>query len=328
MRILAAGAPVAAARGPGDRPLGGGRRGDRGLPATVFDGVLPAVRSAWPRETTWFTPGETLRSVGCANGTWATGWTGHALGYDDDGLRFVPAPANGRSGSAIFDAEQRTDRGPASRPHAATTPKALPRRSPRSTGPSPPRPKPCRPRPVRKCCSRRNAGPTAAGRGPAAPNGFHASRKTAARTRPLPHAARRAAADLKPLDDKLAKIADLLSEMKARAGATGSAGAGVPLALPVPVWAQPAEAADPQARKAAQEALQTAGQAIDTARGAQAETAKLAQLTEGLAANVKQVAEQANKLGAAREDQRGHPETRHAGRTVRAAQAAGGREGG
>jgi hypothetical protein len=49
--------------------------------------------------------GSTLVSVGCSNGSWATGWKGHALGYDGNDLRFIPVPANGRSGSAIFDAD-------------------------------------------------------------------------------------------------------------------------------------------------------------------------------------------------------------------------------
>lgn len=50
-------------------------------------------------------PGDALVSVGCANGNWSTGWKGHALGCSGSELRFVPAPANGRSGSAVFNAE-------------------------------------------------------------------------------------------------------------------------------------------------------------------------------------------------------------------------------
>ncbi len=52
-------------------------------------------------------PGDTLGSVGCARGAWATGWQGHAIGYDAADLHFLPAPANGRSGSALFDATGR-----------------------------------------------------------------------------------------------------------------------------------------------------------------------------------------------------------------------------
>lgn len=45
-------------------------------------------------------------SVGCAGGAWSTGWKGHVLGYESDGsMVFLPPPANGRSGSAVFDAE-------------------------------------------------------------------------------------------------------------------------------------------------------------------------------------------------------------------------------
>jgi len=50
-------------------------------------------------------PGETLVSVGCAAGAWATAWRGHARGYSGGDLRFLPVPAGGRSGSAIFDAD-------------------------------------------------------------------------------------------------------------------------------------------------------------------------------------------------------------------------------
>ena len=57
------------------------------------------------RESYAVPAGATLSSVGCANGTWSTGWKGHALGYNGGDLHFLPTPANGRSGSAIFDAE-------------------------------------------------------------------------------------------------------------------------------------------------------------------------------------------------------------------------------
>jgi hypothetical protein len=74
------------------------------VPEEVFGGVLPSVIPIAPRD--YAVPaGATLTSVGCANGTWSTGWKGHALGYDGGDLRFLPVPANGRSGSAIFDGE-------------------------------------------------------------------------------------------------------------------------------------------------------------------------------------------------------------------------------
>ncbi|NQU22625.1 MAG: trypsin-like peptidase domain-containing protein [Candidatus Nealsonbacteria bacterium] len=73
------------------------------LPESLFAGVLPKVIPVAPRGYV-IAPGQTLTSVGCANGSWSTGWKGHALGYRDRDLHFVPTPANGRSGSAVFDA--------------------------------------------------------------------------------------------------------------------------------------------------------------------------------------------------------------------------------
>jgi len=70
----------------------------------AFDGVLPCVIPIAPRDHA-VSAGATLSSVGCANGTWSTGWKGHALGYNGGDLHFLPTPANGRSGSAVFDAE-------------------------------------------------------------------------------------------------------------------------------------------------------------------------------------------------------------------------------
>jgi hypothetical protein len=67
-------------------------------------GVLPAVVPLAPRDYT-LSPTATLTSVGCANGAWSTLWQGHLLACRDGELRFLPVPAGGRSGSAIFDAE-------------------------------------------------------------------------------------------------------------------------------------------------------------------------------------------------------------------------------
>ena len=73
---------------------------------SAFAGVLPPVVPLAPPD--WVaTAGQTLASVGCAGGAWATGWKGHALGYGNADLHFLPAPANGRSGSALFDASGR-----------------------------------------------------------------------------------------------------------------------------------------------------------------------------------------------------------------------------
>ena len=73
------------------------------LPESLFAGVLPPAIPVAPRGYA-IAPGQTLTSVGCANGSWSTGWKGHALGYQGRDLHFVPTPANGRSGSAVFDA--------------------------------------------------------------------------------------------------------------------------------------------------------------------------------------------------------------------------------
>jgi hypothetical protein len=74
------------------------------LPESSFGGVLPAAIPVAPRDYK-ASEGTTITSVGCAQAGWSTGWKGHALGYQGRDLIFVPPPANGRSGSAIFDAE-------------------------------------------------------------------------------------------------------------------------------------------------------------------------------------------------------------------------------
>jgi len=77
-----------------------------GLQAREFGGILPKVIPlALPQ--TVVRPGETLTSAGCSNGAWATAFEGHALGYSGTDLYFVPPPANGRSGSALCNAEGR-----------------------------------------------------------------------------------------------------------------------------------------------------------------------------------------------------------------------------
>jgi hypothetical protein len=69
----------------------------------VFGGVLPTAIPLAPRDHV-LRPGQPVVSVGCAGGSWSTGFKGHVLGYQGADLLFVPGPANGRSGSAIFDA--------------------------------------------------------------------------------------------------------------------------------------------------------------------------------------------------------------------------------
>jgi hypothetical protein len=74
------------------------------LPDAAFAGRLPAAIPLAPRNCT-LRPGQPLASVGCANGGWSTAWKGHLLDCRDDELRFVPVPANGRSGSALCDGD-------------------------------------------------------------------------------------------------------------------------------------------------------------------------------------------------------------------------------
>lgn len=74
------------------------------VPARAFGGILPA---AIPLGTAADNPpaGATIRSVGCASGSWATGFEGRVLQNDSRGnLWFVPPPAGGRSGSALTNA--------------------------------------------------------------------------------------------------------------------------------------------------------------------------------------------------------------------------------
>jgi hypothetical protein len=285
------------------------------LAEAAFAGVRPAVILLAPRDYV-VRPGETLTSVGCASGAWATGWMGHAIGgtggeaRGTGELRFVPAPANGRSGSAIFDAEARQIVGlvrartgdsaegiattvqdiyrafdaPAN--SAATLPKGTDPFSSNDNWDSP----------------RERLAPIVAtqcgpGGCPARPQTWqnhvlpyrnrHEGEQSPYPTLPAP-----APVDLRPVEDKLAKITELLGELK---GGRSKSAAADQSAAPDGV------ATDPQARKMAQDALQTAGQAADAARAAQAETVKVAQLAEGLAGHLKDVAEQTNKLGAAQE---------------------------
>ena len=72
------------------------------VPQSAFEGRLPRVIPIASRETR-LAEGETVTSVGCAKGAWATSFKGHVLGYDGTSLCFTPPPADGRSGSALFD---------------------------------------------------------------------------------------------------------------------------------------------------------------------------------------------------------------------------------
>ncbi len=74
------------------------------VPESAFEGRLPVVIPLAPRNYV-VRQGQTLLSAGCAGGAWTTAWKGHALDSPDGEVRFLPPPANGRSGSALLDAE-------------------------------------------------------------------------------------------------------------------------------------------------------------------------------------------------------------------------------
>lgn len=272
---------------------------------SAFGGALPAAVPLAPRDYV-IRPGETLTSVGCANGGWSTGWKGHALKQDADELRFVPTPANGRSGSAIFDAEGQhilaivRARTMDDAEGIATPVAAIYRAFDVGHGDCPDfrgasdstlredqvaakmglsplsgsqagegRLTQCGPAGCPTC-------PQSAPRG-SFTIGIHREQPSPYPTLPP--------VDVKPLDDKLGRITQLLSEIKADRAAGEKPSAPATNLEPAP---------DPQARKTAQEAL-------DAAKAAQAETAKLAQATEGLASQVKDVTGQTNRLSAAQE---------------------------
>jgi len=72
------------------------------VPVGSFGGVLPKFVPVAPRGTV-LRQGTPIYSVGCSKGSWATGFKGHVLGYRGTEMYFTPPPANGRSGSAIYN---------------------------------------------------------------------------------------------------------------------------------------------------------------------------------------------------------------------------------
>jgi hypothetical protein len=76
------------------------------VPEASLGGVAPpVVPLASPEHLV--SAGSTVHTIGSANGTWPTGVEGHARGYDQMGLTFLPPPADGRSGSAMVDGSGR-----------------------------------------------------------------------------------------------------------------------------------------------------------------------------------------------------------------------------
>jgi len=74
--------------------------------ASHFGGWVPPAIPTAPADYV-VRPGETVLSVGCAEGHWPSLWRGHAIGYSGSNLLFRPGPEGGRSGSAIFSRDGR-----------------------------------------------------------------------------------------------------------------------------------------------------------------------------------------------------------------------------
>jgi hypothetical protein len=288
-----------------------------------FGNVLPPAIPLAPRDYA-FSPGQTLTSAGCANGAWSTSWRGHALACDGSELRFVPPPANGRSGSAIFDAEGRTivallrARTVDSGQGIATPVQALYRAFDQSrqtpwgkfpTGPS----RPTSPtRLTRPTCPTTSdpADPIAQHLTQCGPNGCrpepwsnhllpyryrHEQQPQPDRSSPpqtpwptLPEAApAKPPMDLSPLDDKLGRIAGMLDDLK-------KAREAAPAAAPQPNTGPASPPlVDDQARKIAETALgQVAELRADSEKGlrdVKADAAKAHEAVGGLTAVVEKI---------------------------------------
>lgn len=89
------GTVVALARDPADAAV-------ISIPIAQFGGRLPVAVPLAGRNVR-LSPGQTIISAGCAKGAWSTAWKGHVLQETGDDVRFTPTPADGRSGSAIFN---------------------------------------------------------------------------------------------------------------------------------------------------------------------------------------------------------------------------------
>lgn len=74
------------------------------IPERAFQGRVPKVIPLAAKGTR-LAKYQTICSMGCPGGTWATGWKGHALSDDGTTVTFTPPPKGGRSGSALFNAQ-------------------------------------------------------------------------------------------------------------------------------------------------------------------------------------------------------------------------------
>lgn len=69
--------------------------------AGMFGGQVPPAIPLAPADFA-LQRGQTIYSVGCANGAWPTLFRGHATSVHSYGFAFSPGPAGGRSGSGVF----------------------------------------------------------------------------------------------------------------------------------------------------------------------------------------------------------------------------------
>ena len=77
------------------------------VPKAAFGSLKPHIIPLAARGTVIPIRG-TITSVGCASGAWATAWEGHVLTHRGPVYDFVPAPAGGRSGSALYSKDGKT----------------------------------------------------------------------------------------------------------------------------------------------------------------------------------------------------------------------------
>lgn len=72
------------------------------IPVSQFSDFQPAIIPLGVRGE-FLAQGQTVLSVGCPNATWNGLWRGHLESISGTTMDFLPVPAGGRSGSAIFD---------------------------------------------------------------------------------------------------------------------------------------------------------------------------------------------------------------------------------
>jgi hypothetical protein len=289
------------------------------VPETALGGILPAAIPLAPRNSE-IRPGTTLTSVGCAGGAWSTSWKGHALAGDDGQLHFVPTPANGRSGSAIFDAQgehivavlrARTvddSEGIATPVQAIYRVFDVAASSTAAAVPTQCCPDGCCPN---GCC------PNGICPNGCCPNGIcplpqpcpnHLPPYRDRQDSPAPQAAPRASAawpsapaDLSRMDEKLGRIAALLEDLKKDTEAGAAAQQHAPGVTPPTGPERPKPVADEQARKTAEAALEQVADLRTAAerdvRELKIDAAKTNQAVGGLTTAVEKIKESIEDSG-------------------------------